>query len=123
MPEYQCSQFIQPQVGEIWQLKMPFQGWYNGLVLEFLDETEKFVTAKIVTTELPPNYAGLNVEIHDIVHTHIPTPFVVYIDQAKNLTIDNFDCKRGQLSAEDSAEDLKRVLQRYKNLKGEGSQS
>lgn len=103
---------INPKVGETWSLHLHHEDWYNGLVVAIKNNGEDFVTAKIICTELPVNYTGINIQIDDSFNTDIPSPFVVYLDSVKELPKKYFAKKRGQLSAKD----LQRVLNSYEKI-------
>lgn len=96
---------VMPEIGETWELKLPLQDWVNVLILEAInnaDGTKTFVSAKIITTELPVNYSGLNVEINDGgFSSNICSSFVVYLDNPQNLDVSYFKQKRGKLKNED----------------------
>ena len=96
---------IMPEISETWELKPPLQDWVNVLILEVInnaDGTKTFVSAKIITTELPVNYSGLNIEINDGgFSSNICSPFVVYLDNPQNLDVSYFKHKRGKLKNED----------------------
>lgn len=111
---------IFPQVGETWQLiSMPANDadWVNVLILEVIDDTDGtkiFVSAKIIVTELPVNYSGLNVEINDGgFSSGICSPFVVYLDEPRHFDIRYFQQKRGKLKNED----WKNVVNNYLKYK------
>ena len=113
---------IFPQVGETWQLiSMPANdaNWVNVLILEVInntDGTKTFVSAKIITTELPINYVGSNVEIAYSSSSGISAPFVIYIDEPRNFDIRYFQHKRGKLKNEDWEKAVTNYLAHKKNM-------
>lgn len=106
-----------PEIGETWELKLPLQDWVNVLILEVInnaDYTKIFVSAKIITTKLPVNYSGSNIEINDGgFSSGICSPFVVYLDNPQNLDVSYFKQKRGKLKNED----WKRAANHYLDYK------
>lgn len=92
---------LSPNPGEIWQLKLPQQDWWNGVVLAIADNGKAFVTAQIISTKLPADYVGVNIEIHDSFTTKVSEPFVVKLDNPQTLPADEFEFKRGHLNDED----------------------
>lgn len=112
---------VMPEIGETWELKLPLQDWVNVLILEAInnaDGTKTFVSAKIITTELPVNYSGLNVEINDGgFSSNICSSFVVYLDNPQNLDVSYFKQKRGKLKNEDWTRAENNYLD-YKRSKG-----
>ena len=92
---------LSPNPGEIWHLKILPQEWSNGVVLAVTDDGKSFVTAQIISTELPASYVGANIEIHDSFTTNVPVPFVVNLDELQTLPADKFESKRGRLNDED----------------------
>ena len=103
---------LTPNPGEIWQLKTPDPNWVNGVVLAITNNGASFVAAQIVCTQLPDNYTGDNIEIHDSFATNVPVPFVVKLDNLKTLTTTHFEFKRGCLNDADWAN----VSNAYLNL-------
>ena len=103
---------VTPDVGEIWSLYPPGEDWQNGLVIDVKENGKIFVTAKITNSELPANYEGVNIEIHDSFNTKVPVPFVIFLDSLKDLSTTYFDTKRGRLSKQD----FDKVLDAYSKI-------
>ena len=90
-----------PQIREIWHLYKPEESWRTCLIVESKNNGESFVTAKVIVTELPEDYNGINIEINDSFTTNVATPFTIFMDDLKEWKKEWFDVRRGQLSDED----------------------